>query len=121
MKKIILICSLFSVMNIKAQQMIMPDKQMHFVAGSLIGSVCYTKGFDLLKQNNVKNPYMKAVGISFGTSLLVAGCKEYLDYKKHCNNGTWNYVAKNDRDGDIMTTILGAVSVSIVIDIFNNK
>jgi hypothetical protein len=119
MKKVILILGLLAS-SAKAQY-INPDKQMHIAAGAMIGTICYTKGFELLKQNNVKNPYMKAVGISFGTSLAVAATKEYLDYKKHKQNNTWNYIAKNDRDGDIVSTVLGAVSISIVIDLFNKK
>ena len=82
------------------------DKKLHFVAGTIAGSAGYTYAWQ--KTKNKKTAFL--VGI--GTSILAGTIKEIADSTEKNNRFDKN---------DLAATVLGGVTISVTIDLFNKK
>ena len=82
------------------------DKKLHFVAGTIAGSAGYTYAWQ--KTKNKKTAFL--VGI--GTSILAGTIKEIADSTEKNNRFDKN---------DLASTVLGGVTISVTIDLFNKK
>lgn len=82
------------------------DKVLHFVGGNLFGMV----GAGLADQISDGNRAWTFAG-AVGGSLLIGLAKESIDQKQY---GGWD-------NADLLTTVLGGVTVGVTIDIFKQR
>jgi uncharacterized protein YfiM (DUF2279 family) len=97
---------LFFTLSITNAQEIPKDKQMHFVAGTITGTLGYNYVYSKTKDRK------KAFVAGIITSIAVGICKESLDATQPGN--------KFDLK-DLATTTLGGITVGIVINLFDKK
>jgi hypothetical protein len=84
-------------------QTIPKDKQLHFIAGTLIGAGVT----EFCALNKIKHPALWGIGAGF-----LAGVGKEI-YDKQSGKGTPEFA-------DAVYTILGATTVSVTIQLFNN-
>jgi len=102
MKKLILISLLLSFFNVNAQLLTENDKQKHFAAGAVIGSLAY--GIILEESQDKKTAFIASVAAAFAAGYL----KETIDKK----NG---YKFDNR---DLLASTYGGLTIGITLDIF---
>ena len=107
MKRIITILFIFIALVSFAQKPMYKqfDKQMHFSAGLVAGTLGYAAGY------NLTHSKFKATLISIGTAVLVGTLKETYDY--------FDY-GRFDKQ-DLLATSLGSVTVVITATIIIGK
>lgn len=102
MKHLIYIPLLFSFFNLNAQLLTEHDKQRHFAAGAVIGSLAY--GIILEESQDKKTAFIASVAAAFAAGYF----KETIDKK----NG---YKFDNR---DLLASTYGGLTIGITLDIF---
>lgn len=102
MKKLILISLLLSFFNLNAQLLTEDDKQKHFAAGAVIGSLAY--GIVLEETQDKTTAFIASVAAAFAVG--------YLKETRDKNRG---YGFDNR---DLLASSYGGLTASITLDIF---
>jgi len=97
---------LFFTLSITNAQEIPKDKQMHFVAGTITGTLGYNYVYSKTKDRK------KAFVAGIITSIAVGICKESLDATQPGNNFDLK---------DLAATTLGGITIGITINLFDKK
>jgi hypothetical protein len=95
------------------------DKQKHFAASAALEGMIYITAYDFYYAKSPMTAHSKALLASTSLTISAGLVKELYDYTIHKRNGTWNDNARSDMYTDILSDILGTLSVSVTIDIFN--
>ena len=97
---------LFFTLSITNAQEIPKDKQMHFVAGTITGTLGYNYVYSKTKDRK------KAFIAGVITSIAVGICKETLDATQPGNKFDFK---------DLATTTLGGITIGVTINLFDKK
>ena len=95
------------------------DKQKHFATSAALEGMIYITAYDYYYAKSPMTAHSKALIASTTLTISAGLAKELYDYTIHRRNGTWNDNSKSDMYGDILANILGTLSVSVTIDLFN--
>ena len=113
-----------SVINCFGQsltQNIPQDKQKHFAIGVAVAGTVYITAWDYYHQKNPLKAHVKATKVTLITNISMGVLKELYDYQRAKKLNTWNDVMRVDSYGDILTTLLGGATVTLVIRIGMGK
>ena len=104
MKKLAVV--LFFTLSITNAQEIPKDKQMHFVAGTITGTLGYDYVYS--KTKNRKNAFAAGILTSIGVGIL----KESFDATRPKNKFDFK---------DLAATTLGGITINVTINLFDKK
>ncbi len=93
------------------------DKQRHAAIGACVAGMTYTVAYDHFMARDRKTAHRKSTIATMATVAGMALIKEWMDYGKHQTARTWNATAAADMRGDILATVLGGATVTLIIRI----
>ena len=93
------------------------DKQRHAAIGGCVAGMTYIVAYDHFRARDRKTAHMKSTAVTMAAVAGMALIKEMSDYRKHQVARTWNATAASDMRGDLLATLLGGATVTLVIRI----
>ena len=103
------------------QESIPRDKQQHFAVGLAVAGMTYISAYDYYHQKNPKTAHSKATKVTMGVNIAMALAKEIYDNTSAKLNHTWTPNIIHDSYGDILATVLGGASLTLIIRLGADK
>jgi hypothetical protein len=94
------------------------DKQKHFATSVAISGMLYITAYDYFYAQNPITAEQKAQVAAASITISVGVLKELYDYTIHKRLGTWNNDSRKDMYDDLLFNILGTITVTATIKLF---
>lgn len=111
---------LLSLSKLHAQSTInlSQDNQKHFATSVALSGMLYITAYDYFYAQNPITAEQKAQTAAATITISVGVLKELYDYTIHKRLGTWNNNAREDMYQDLLFNILGTITVTATIKLF---
>lgn len=97
------------------------NHQKHFATSVAISGMMYITAYDYFYAQNPLTAEQKARQAATTVTISVGVLKELYDYTVHKRLGTWNDAAREDMYKDMLSNILGTITVRVTIDLFTEE